>query len=321
VKRKIAAEERHSERKVVVYKSSYVGKGALVRRLNRLSVDIRRQNRRDMFAQLKRERRQILVAFIYISLISVIIFQLLSPRTIYQTRFVPEYQFVEVLLMDVVNDDFISEREVALIDQYDYLLDRYDAMSRMLADSQEVNTALMQELAEIRDAQRRTQPRWQFNNNVMRGHRDPSPDLQWLVHDMLYEHGLIELEHVFAAMITYESHWRYGVSSGRGHFGLLQIMNWWLISPPLASFRITDDFRGRNLLNAEHNLLTAIEMLRFAEMRYDFCAIGEPHKWVHYHSTGNSPVNCNGNTRCCYWRRLAVPTMRNIEPFVPESED
>jgi len=316
VKRKSAAEEGHIKQKRVIYESSYVGKMKLVRRLNRLSLDIRRQNRRDMFAKLKRARRQILVALIYLSLISAIIFQLISPRTIYHTRFVTEQQFVEV-----VNDEIISERERALMDQYDYLLGRYDAISRMLADSNQANTALMQELAEIRDAQRRTQPRWIFNNNVMRGHRDPSPDLQWLVHDLLYEHGLIELEHVFAAMITYESHWRYGVSSGRGHFGLLQIMNWWLISPPLANFRITDDFRGRNLLNAEHNILTAIEMLRFAEIRYEFSAIEEPHKWVHYHSTGNSPRNCSGNTRCCYWRRLAVPTMRNIEPFVPGYEE
>jgi hypothetical protein len=263
-------------------------------------------------------RKQILVASTYLLLSFIIISQIISPRTQvwHHTRVVTEQLFVEV-----TSDVLISEREEELIDHYNELLDRYDVVSRMLTDSQQANTALMLEIAEVRDAQRRAKPRWTFNNNVMRGHRDPSPDLQWLVHDMLYEHELAPLEHVFAAMITYESHWRPTASSGRGHFGLLQIMDWWLISPPLASFRITDDFRGRSLLNAEHNLLTAIEMLRFAEMRYNFCAIEEPHKWVHYHSTGNSPANCNGNTRCCYWRRLAVPTMRNIEPFEPEDEE
>jgi len=75
------------------------------------------------------------------------------------------------------------------------------------------------------------------------------------------------------------------------YFGLSQMSAYWLRSPALAEYRLTDDYRSRDLLNPYDNLLTMIESWNYARDKYELDTSTELGmiRILFWHNTGQNP--------------------------------
>jgi len=125
-------------------------------------------------------------------------------------------------------------------------------------------------------------------------------DIQWMIHDLAKEYGFDEK--LIFGMIVAESTFNPR-SSGNGCYGLAQITKYWLHSKALEPYRITDDYKTRDLLDPYANLLTLTELWRYAVDTYglDLSTERGMTELLYFHNTGDDP---GGVTHWAYATRI-----------------
>ena len=113
--------------------------------------------------------------------------------------------------------------------------------------------------------------------------------LQWFLRDLTDEHNYPE--RLFYGMILDESDFYPRANNSGQWLGLAQITTYWLRAEPLKPYRLTDDHRSRDLFNAEHNMLTMIEMWNYARDVYNLDPWDEEGaaRLLYWHNTGSDP--------------------------------
>ena len=113
--------------------------------------------------------------------------------------------------------------------------------------------------------------------------------LQWFLRDLTEEHDYPEK--LFYGMIVLESDFHPRANNSGQWLGLAQITTYWLRAEPLRPYRLTDDHRSRDLFNAEHNILTMIEMWNYARDVYNLDPWDEEGaaRLLYWHNTGSDP--------------------------------
>ena len=118
---------------------------------------------------------------------------------------------------------------------------------------------------------------------------DACVEIQHLIRHLAYEHGYPEWV-IYGVIIT-ESTFNPKVISSNGQwFGLAQISRYWLRATPVEPYRLTDDYRQRDLLDPEHNLLTLMEIWNYARDLYniDVWCTTDVIRLLRWHSQGGN---------------------------------
>ena len=117
-----------------------------------------------------------------------------------------------------------------------------------------------------------------------------SAELQWMIRDLAFTYGFDE--RLIYGMILAESTFNINCSTG-GCYGLTQINPYWLSAASLAEYRITENYRSRDLFNAYDNLITCIEMLMYARDAYGLDLETGPDliRILYWWNTGSDPTN------------------------------
>jgi len=166
----------------------------------------------------------------------------------------------------------------------------------------------------------RTQPIYEVykNGNPV----DAPAEIQWLIRDLADEHGFDEK--IIMGMITLESTW-----NPRSHHincachersdwrGLAQIAPFWLRSKPVEPYRLTEDYRERDLFNPTHNLITLAELISYASDRFDIDISTEygMTQYLYWHSSGKDPRNIKESGSA--YTRLAVRYANELIEVTP----
>lgn len=115
-------------------------------------------------------------------------------------------------------------------------------------------------------------------------------ELQWRIRELCEQNGYPEK--IVFGLILKESTFSSKASS-HGTYGLAQITKYWLTAKPIEPYRLTDDYKSRDLLNPEHNLLTLMEIWNYAKDTYNLDPYndGDMLKLLYWHNTGKDPRN------------------------------
>jgi len=177
-----------------------------------------------------------------------------------------------------------------------------------------------------------------------------SAEHQWLVRDLLTEHGYCYRVLGFGLIVN-ESTFRVDAIGGsrcmthhtcerrcsddqgcltaclrqitpcvmRGRwFGWTQMTHHWLTTGDLTPYRLTDDHASRNLFNPEHNLLTTIEKWNYGRDVYGIDTDTELgiRQILWYHSTGRNPTNVTLDSHRDWYNAYARQVYRYADELV-----
>jgi len=130
-------------------------------------------------------------------------------------------------------------------------------------------------------------------------------ELQWMVKDFADEHGYCEK--ILFSVITLEPTWNPRLINNVW-YGLTQICKGTWISGSWSSGQVVrlidDNFRKRDLLCAETNILTTMEIWNYAVDLYELDLTTDHgyHQLLYWHSSGKNPTNLRCSTQ---YTRLA----------------
>lgn len=224
----------------------------------------------------------------------------------------PEIHHVYVPVHEIIEVNIYADSYYKLLENHRDLYSDYTSAINRRIELKQINDELMLliedmtiELEAFREAERRTLPLFSFENDVLRGHPDPSVELQWMIYDLVTEHD-VNLEMVLG-IIAHESNFNINSHNENGDWrGLAQISPFWLRSPGIEPYRLTDDYRDRCLFNPEHNMLTLIEMHEYFMEHNELdrhCKYAQ-NSFIWFHGSGrNKSEGFNGNswTRTVWW--------------------
>ena len=124
--------------------------------------------------------------------------------------------------------------------------------------------------------------------------------LQWLIRDLAVEHNYPE--NIIYGMILKESTFDSNANNSNLWLGLAQITPYWISelasTNGLAPYRLTEDYRERDLFDSEHNLLTLMEIWNYAR---DFYKL--------------NPWDDEGMARLLYWHNVGRENPNNVSLY------
>ena len=125
-------------------------------------------------------------------------------------------------------------------------------------------------------------------------------ELQWEIRKLAAQHGYDET--IIYGLILAESTFD-AKAHGENCYGLAQINPYWLRSKPVEPYRITDNYRKRDLLDPHDNLLTLMEIWNYCVDTYDLDLTTDSGyiKLLYWHNTGKDPSRI---TRWAYASRV-----------------
>ena len=124
--------------------------------------------------------------------------------------------------------------------------------------------------------------------------------IQRVIRRLAEAHGYDE--RLIIGLILAESTFTADADCG-GCLGLAQITAYWLRSKAVEPYRLTSDYRDRDLLNPGDNLLTLMEIWDYARNAYGIDVSTEAGviKLLYWHNTGNDPTHA---TQWAYATRI-----------------